>query len=358
MTVDDLPVLAVCGWSGSGKTTLLDAIVTHLVAKDLKVAIVKHDAHGIQVDRPGADSDRFFIAGADVLLQGPDQGFFRTHGAISPDELLYTLAQLAARYDIVLVEGHKGTPLRKLWLLADNETAPPDEVSNIAAVLGRDCDRLAAALPIVEQFLAEKWIETPVLGCVLIGGKSSRMGTPKHLLETDGKTWLARTVSLLEPFCQTVVISGSGLISPDVPDCIRLADAPGVKGPLSGLLATMRWAPRVSLLATACDLPELSSEALKWLLATRSPGVWATLPKLEGSGRVEPLLAHYDFRSRAILELQASTGNFKLTDVASHPKVSSPEIPEYLCSAWKNANIPADLASDSIGLEDASPSKC
>ncbi len=345
MRVDDLPVLAFCGWSGSGKTTLLEAIVTHLVARGLRVALVKHDAHGIQVDRPGKDSDRFFTAGADVLLQGPDQGFFRTHGPATQDELLYTLAQLAGRYDLVLVEGHKGTPLRKLWLLADNETAPPDEVDNIAAVLGRDCDRLAVALPIVEQFLGEQWLKTPVLGCVLIGGKSSRMGTPKHLLETDGKTWLARTVSLLRPFCQAVVISGPGLVPKGTTDCIQLADAPGAEGPISGLLATMRWSPRVSLLAAACDLPELSSEALQWLLDSRRPGVWATLPQLADSSRVEPMLAHYDFRSRDPLELQAAAGNFKLVDLALHPKVSSPIIPAQLAAAWKNVNTAADLAS-------------
>ncbi len=343
MRVDDLPVFGVCGWSGSGKTTLLEVIVTRLVAKGLRVALVKHDAHGIQVDRPGKDSDRFFNAGADVLLQGPDQGFFRLHGDISSDDLPHTLNQLAGRYDIVLVEGHKSNPLRKLWLLDENETAPPDEVTNIVAVLDRDCDRVAAALAIIEQYLADKWIETPLVGCVLIGGKSRRMGTPKHLLQTGGKTWLSRTVSLLKPLCKSVVISGPGEIPADVPDCIRLADAPGVDGPLSGLLAALRWSPRVSLLAAACDLPDLSSDAIRWLLETRQPGVWATLPHLAGSNRPEPMLAHYDFRSRAILERQAAVGNFRLTDVASEPKVISPEIPEHLASAWKNVNTAADL---------------
>ncbi len=344
MTVDELPVFGICGWSGSGKTTLLEVIVTRLVARGLRVAVVKHDAHGIQVDRPGKDSDRFFNAGADVLLQGPDQGFFRTHEAANTAELPYTLCGLAGRYDIVLVEGHKTTPLRKLWLLADKETAPSDEVTNIHAVLSRDSDRVAAALPIIEQFLADKWLKTPVVGCVLIGGKSRRMGTPKHLLQIDGKTWLARTVSLLQPLCQSVVISGVGEIPADVSDCIRLADAPGANGPLSGLLATMRWSPRVSLLAAACDLPNLSSDAIGWLLETRRPGVWATLPHLKDSDRPEPLCAHYDFRFRALLERQAAGDNFRLTDLATHPKVISPEIPARLSSAWKNVNTAADLA--------------
>ena len=34
----------------------------------------------------------------------------------------------------------------------------------------------------------------PVWGCVLIGGRSRRMGRPKHLIEAGGCSWLERTV--------------------------------------------------------------------------------------------------------------------------------------------------------------------
>ena len=55
------PVLAVCGFSGSGKTTLLESVVGELSRRGLSVGVVKHDAHGIQIDRPGKDSDRLFL---------------------------------------------------------------------------------------------------------------------------------------------------------------------------------------------------------------------------------------------------------------------------------------------------------
>jgi len=122
--LDDAPVLGICGWSGSGKTTLIERVVSHLCERGLSVAIVKHDVHGINVDRPGKDSDRFFNAGADVLLQGPRQEFLRTHGTGDP-KLIPTLQALVRRYDLILVEGHKGTPLPKVWVLSADETAPP-----------------------------------------------------------------------------------------------------------------------------------------------------------------------------------------------------------------------------------------
>ncbi len=342
----DLPILGICSYSGSGKTTLIEQIVPELCRQELKIAVIKHDVHGIDVDRPGKDSYRFFQAGADVLLQGPGEELFRVHAPDGENELMGALRSLAERYDLILVEGHKATPLHKVWLLGGEEVAPPADVEKVVAVLARDCDRLGAILPILENFLKEQWLKTPVLGCVPIGGKSIRMGTPKHLLLNGGKTWLERTVELLRPVCQRVVIVGTGKVPEGLADCVRLHDVPDADGPMAGLLAAMRWAPQASWLVAACDMPELSAAALDWLLSTRAPGIWATLPRLAGSGGVEPLLAHYDFRCRPLLEQQAACGNFKLSGVAIHPKVVSLTVPSSLAAAWRNVNAQADLRSE------------
>ena len=105
----------------------------------------------------------------------------------------------------------------------------------------------------------------------------------------------------------------------------------------------MRWAPQVSWLVTACDLPALSINALRWLLTTRAPGVWATLPKLKGKPNVEPLLAYYDFRSRLLLDQLAQQRDFSLTHLAANPKVISPAPPTGLAPAWQNVNTPEQL---------------
>jgi len=344
MTIDELPILGICGWSGSGKTTLIEAIVPALAAGGLKVAVVKHDAHGIDVDREGKDSDRFYRAGADVLLQGPAQEVLRAHrtrGATLDAALL----ELVARYDILLVEGHKGTPLRKMWILGEEESSPPADAANIAAVLDRNCDRPTIALEFVRRFIDEQWLKTPVLGCVLIGGRSKRMREPKHLLTRDGKTWLQRTAELLARWCKSVVIAGAGEVAGEPSSLARLADVPDAHGPVSGLLAAMRWAPRASWLVAACDLPDLSADALEWLLSTRAAGTWATIPRLAGSPGAEPLLAHYDFRARGLLEAHVAAGNFRPAAITKHSKVISPQVPAELAGAWRNVNSLADLRS-------------
>ena len=169
------------------------------------------------------------------------------------------------------------------------------------------------------------------------------MGSPKHLLRRGPTTWLERTVELLERVCRSVIFSGAGGVPDSLAAHPRLADVPDAGGPMSGILAAMRWAPHVSWLVAACDLPGLSEQALRWLISTRAPGVWATLPSLAGRRGVEPLLAHYDFRSRLLLERLAGGGNFRLSDVASDPKVACPPVPAHLAPAWRNVNAPTDL---------------
>jgi len=340
---DNLPAFAICGWSGSGKTTLIEQIIPPLRKKGLKVVVVKHDSHGIDVDHPGKDSDRFFKAGADVLLQGPEEELLRlqqtTHQGSS--RVLNVLAQ---QYDLVLVEGHKDTALPKVWLLGEDEQSPPAQATQVLAVLSQDADRPKVVLDILDKWLPEQWLKTPVFGCVLIGGASSRMGKPKHLLRRNGRTWLKHTAELLDQVCEEVVIVGSGEVPDGLGNHRRLTDVPDAQGPMAGLLSAMRWAPQVSWLVAACDLPAISLEALHWLLATRSPGVWATLPSLAGVPGVEPLLAHYDFRSRLLLEHLVADREFSLSRLATHPKVISPVPPDQLSCAWQNINTPEQQA--------------
>ncbi len=338
-----LPILGVSGWSGSGKTTLIEEALPLLRRRGLDVAVVKHDAHRVEVDRPGKDSDRLFQAGADVLLQSPQQEFFRMHGD-GRDDLMDVLRSLCRRYDLVLVEGRKTMPLPKVWLLGDDEDGPPDDVSEIIATLPRGTGRLDAFMPILNERLHEQWLAAPVFGCVLIGGKSRRMGTPKHLLEKNGRTWLERTVEQVRQVAGEVVIAGAGELPESVSDSIRLHDVPDAQGPMAGLLAAMRWAPEATWLVAACDQPDVSADALRWLLASRSPGVWATLPRVRADGPPEPLLAHYDFRSHAVLERAAARGDFGLVKIAQCGKAISPEVPASIADAWRDVDTAAELA--------------
>ncbi|MGX9727408.1 MAG: molybdopterin-guanine dinucleotide biosynthesis protein B [Candidatus Electronema sp. VV] len=338
--LEHCPVLGICGRSGAGKTTLIEALIPRLRSLGLRVAAIKDGAHRVLADMPGKDSDRFFAAGADTALFG-EQHFFRCH---QPSGLTAFLASLCAAYDVVLLEGHASTDVPKIWLSGpDNDELPPEQQGRILAVLKREEATAERLFAFVQELIVAKWRQTPVWGCVLIGGKSSRMGRPKHLLPQGGRTWLEQAVEKLVPFVGQVVISGSGLIPDALADLPRVPDAPGLAGPLAGIVAVMRWQPAVSWLVMACDLPDAQPESLRWLLEQRGPGIRAVLPDLGAGGRLEPLLAWYDFRCRPLLENIAASGSLRLHRLAEQEGICRAQPPAQLRGFWRNVNTPEEF---------------
>ncbi|MGW8195066.1 MAG: molybdenum cofactor guanylyltransferase [Desulforhopalus sp.] len=189
-------------------------------------------------------------------------------------------------------------------------------------------------------------LRTPVWGCLLIGGRSSRMGRPKHLLQTSsGTSWVNHVVKVLAPLLDGMVISGHGLLPDDLQSVIRLPDIPGVAGPLSGIVAAERWQPMVDWLLVACDMPFVTRESVQWMLSLRHCGCWGIVPRQPEARHVEPLFAWYGFRAAQLFEEQLLSGNLRIGAVARHPKIDNPVIPDRLRNAWQNVNTPEQLKS-------------
>jgi molybdopterin-guanine dinucleotide biosynthesis protein A len=197
-----------------------------------------------------------------------------------------------------------------------------------------------------------------VWGCVLIGGKSSRMGWPKHLLRREDRTWIERTVALLRLRVEQVIIAGAGSLPLTLAGIPRVDDVPGLEGPLAGILSAFRHYPDVSWLMAACDLPDLEETALQWLLASRVPGVLAVLPDLAGDGRVEPLLAYYDQQCRPLLETMAATGQRRMQWLREAAGVITPQPPAALRPSWRNVNTPQELGNPAFAAEGSGATSC
>jgi len=334
------PVLAVSGWSGAGKTTLLEAAIPRLAARGLRVAVVKHDAHGIQVDREGKDSDRLFRAGATVVVRAPEENFVRL--AVTPEATLAQfLGSLARTHDLLLVEGHKDTPLPKVWLVDRQGNPAPGGIQQVLATLPWGGERLDPFLQLAEECVQRHFAARPLLGGVLVGGASSRMGRPKHLAKLGGQTLLERAWHAVAAHGSKVVLLGQARGTARRP---WLPDAPGVSGPLAGILAAQRWHPAAAWLITACDMPALGAEALAWVLAQRRPGRWAVIPA-HPDGRLEPLAAVWEPQAAPLLEDLVLRGEPAPRLAARHPKVATPPLPAELREAFRNVNTPAELAA-------------
>lgn len=341
LVADGMAVFAVCGFKNSGKTTLLEEVVPLLCARGISVAVVKHDAHGVQFDRPGKDSDRLFRSGADVVIRGSNESAARWHPEGAPD-LGQTLARLGASHDLVLVEGHKQTSLPKLWLLGEGETAPPENVTEIRRVLPRGGGRVTIAVEEISRLLNEVWRSRPVIAGVLVGGGSSRMGSPKQMLEHEGRRLIDRVVDAVHGRLGDPVLLGSGVVPEALSASRRLPDAPGIPGPMAGLIAALRWAPSSAWLVTACDQPLISPRAIDWLLGQRRPGCWAIMPRL-ADGPVEPFLAIYEPQALELFERLVRTGRSGPWRLAEEATVISPAPPEGLAASWRNVNTPEEF---------------
>jgi molybdopterin-guanine dinucleotide biosynthesis protein B len=112
---NEMKVIGLAGWSGAGKTTLLTRLIPHFIARGLRVSVIKHAHHSFDVDIPGKDSWLHRQSGAAEVLVSSGQRWALMHelrGAGEP-KLPELLAKMS-RVDLVIVEGFKSEPHRKI----------------------------------------------------------------------------------------------------------------------------------------------------------------------------------------------------------------------------------------------------
>jgi molybdopterin-guanine dinucleotide biosynthesis protein A len=104
-----------------------------------------------------------------------------------------------------------------------------------------------------------------VVGAVLAGGKSSRMGRDKAGVAIPGDVTLgARAIAVLREVCDDVVILGHGRAMPS--DVARLEDAVDDAGPLAGILALLKSGRAETYVVLAVDMPGVNTHHVRSLL--------------------------------------------------------------------------------------------
>jgi molybdopterin-guanine dinucleotide biosynthesis protein A len=130
----------------------------------------------------------------------------------------------------------------------------------------------------------------PIVGAVLAGGASRRMGTPKATLELGGRPLIEYPLAAvqgagLEP---AVVAKRDSTLPPlAVP---RWDEPAEPTHPLTGIVAALTAARGRPVLAVACDMPFVTAELLADLAARGGRDL--VLP--ETAGRLHPLLARWE----------------------------------------------------------------
>lgn len=122
------PVLGFAAASGTGKTTLLRALIPRLRAKGLRVGLIKHTHHDLELDHPGKDSYELRKAGASPVLiaSAHRRVIFFEHEMVREPVLAEELAMLdGCGLDLILVEGFRHECFPKIEIRRSGLNAPP-----------------------------------------------------------------------------------------------------------------------------------------------------------------------------------------------------------------------------------------
>ncbi|HBJ35626.1 MAG TPA: hypothetical protein DDZ51_12955 [Planctomycetaceae bacterium] len=195
--------------------------------------------------------------------------------------------------------------------------------------------------------------DIPLMGVVLAGGKSSRMGTDKanllHPQETDAGsaiTYLQYAVIRLRPLLSTIAIAGRPGDLKTVPDAITIPDTLPHQGPAVGVAESLRHAKMLGLdgiLVTPVDMPNLETSHLQRLInAWQQQSGLTPFPVVAtfADQQLEPLLAIYPTASQPAVQSLAQSNDRSLSRWLKQQTTITITLPQ---SAAKNVNRPEDL---------------
>ena len=150
-----------------------------------------------------------------------------------------------------------------------------------------------------------------VKGLVLVGGKSTRMGTDKSELNYFGKPQKVIAKELLQnnnletyysvrAYSQKNGLKNQTVISSEV-EKSEIPDAFYNLGPFGGICSAFQKDPNSAWLVLAIDVPYVNDDLIKLLLQQRNPSKTATAIKGKNKEFVEPLITIYEPKAYPIL---------------------------------------------------------
>ncbi len=196
----------------------------------------------------------------------------------------------------------------------------------------------------------------PIIGVLLAGGQSRRMGGgDKSLLELAGKPLLAHVIERLRPQVATLVLNANG--DPERFGAFGLdvvADpVEGFAGPLAGVLAGYGWArenaPEARWIVTAAsDTPFFPGDLVQRLLSATG-GAYPAIALAGSAGRLHPVFGLWPTALAEDLRAALHSGTRKVLDWTDRhmmvkEEFAPAEIGGKTVDPFFNANRPDDLA--------------
>jgi molybdopterin-guanine dinucleotide biosynthesis protein A len=171
----------------------------------------------------------------------------------------------------------------------------------------------------------------PVTGILLVGGASTRFGSPKALARVGGRT-LADLAWERLAWCDERLAFGKSDEALPLAFHVR-DDGSDVRAPLTGLVAGLRAARHELCVALPVDVPLITDDALRALASA------CTVAAVPPTG---PLPGAYRRSALPVLERRLSSGRLKLRDALDELDAGVVDLDRALLV---NVNHPQDLAA-------------
>lgn len=179
-------------------------------------------------------------------------------------------------------------------------------------------------------------------GCVILaGGKGSRMGADKALLEMNGEKFIKRLMNELDGFEEKLIARGSNSQIPQE-DWLVIPDIFLDRGSIGGLHAALSKCKSDALFCVTCDMPLFRANLAETLCAELDETCDAVIAVGE-DGRKHPLCGVYRKSMASVLERQILAGNNRMMRALDQMRVKTICFDsEESVSQLKNVNTPED----------------
>ncbi|MCB0635493.1 MAG: NTP transferase domain-containing protein [Lewinella sp.] len=339
--------------------------IQELTARLIRALAQEYQLAYVDADHAAADAaETLTVPGAQEVLT--DKINFHRYDFARPREK-FQRRPLFHEIDGVLLNGNHFQAKRQIVILdpkkEDSLRRKLDRLTDVALILSTDeqrqpydflsdhlAGRLPAIMPLGDINGIIQWLRAqltaarpPLYGLVLAGGKSTRMGEDKGLIDYHGRPQREYLYELLGQATKEVYYS----LAPD-----QAADGLGDHlirdtftglGPYGAILSAFRQQPDAAWLVVACDLPLLDREALQALIQARDTSRIATAFHNAETGWPDPLITIWEPRAYPQM-LQFLAQGFSCPRkvlINTDAKVIEPANDHWL----RNANDPAERAA-------------
>jgi FdhD protein len=200
-------------------------------------------------------------------------------------------------------------------------------------------------------------VSPPVTGILLVGGASTRFGSPKALVRVGGETLADRAWALLGESCAHRLAVGKPADGLPLPFPL-LDDGTDVRAPLAGLVAGLRAAPTELAVVIPVDTPRLTRPSIEALI--RACAGDAAVPQ------TGPLPGAYRRSALPVLAERLAAGKLKLRDALAVLRATEIELPPgelvnvnmreelvpYATEAIDVVRVPGGDAADLVAVEE------